>query len=86
MAKENFKVVYCIKDKKLDTTLPVSAMFADILEVEIPFSALGVEKNDTIDVWFSLKMNDMFVDRIPKRGYISIKVPSETFEMEMWYV
>jgi hypothetical protein len=31
-------------------------------------------------------MNDMFVDRIPKRGYISIKVPSETFEMEMWYV
>lgn len=86
MTKENFKIVYSIKDKRLDTVLPASVMFADILEVEVPFNALGVEKNDTVDVWFSVKMNAMFVDRIPKRGYISIKVPSETFEMEMWYV
>jgi len=86
MAKENFKIVYSIKDKRIDATLPAFAMFADILEVEVPFEALGVEKNEKIDAWLSVKMNDMFVDRIPKRGYISIKVPSETFEMEMWYV
>jgi len=28
----------------------------------------------------------MMVDRLPKRGYVSVKVPSESFEMEMWYV
>jgi hypothetical protein len=39
-----------------------------------------------INIWLSLKVRDMMVDRLPKRGYVSVKVPSESFEMEMWYV
>ena len=86
IAKSDFKILYHIKDNSTESELPVHAAFVEILELEVPFDALGVAKKEKINLWLSLKIKDMFVDRIPKRGYLSITVPSETFEAEMWYV
>jgi len=54
--------------------------------MECPLNALGMKTGERINIWFSLKIKDMLVDRLPKRGYISVNIPSESFEMEMWYV
>jgi hypothetical protein len=54
--------------------------------MEVAFKSLGVKAGDKINVWSSLKIKEMLVDRIPVRGYLTINMPSENFEMEMWYV
>ena len=86
MAKADFKILYHMKDNTIESELSVQGSFSDVLELGIPFSALGLGKKEKINLWLSLKIKDMFVDRIPKRGYLTINVPSETFEAEMWYV
>lgn len=86
IAKDDFKVLYHGTDKTIVSTLPVIAAFIDVFELEIPFTSLGVGKKEKINLWLSLKLNDMELDRIPKRGYLVVTVPSDTFEAEMWYV
>ncbi|HVN97956.1 MAG TPA: glycoside hydrolase family 57 protein [Syntrophorhabdaceae bacterium] len=86
MARTDHKILYHLKTGVTETGLPVRAAFTENLEVMVPFDALGVSRKDKLNVWLSLKVRDMIVDRIPKRGYLSISVPSETFEAEMWYV
>jgi alpha-amylase/alpha-mannosidase (GH57 family) len=66
--------------------LPVQVVFGEVLEVAIPFSVIGVKARDKADLWVSLKLKGMEADRIPKRGYLTVEIPAETFEMEMWYV
>ncbi|MBA4418300.1 MAG: glycoside hydrolase [Syntrophus sp. (in: bacteria)] len=80
------KIVYRVKGDVLESTLPVNIAFYDILEIEVPFESLGAQKGDTIAVSSSLKIKEMIVDRVPKRGYLAVRMPSENFEMEMWYV
>ena len=86
MAKTDYKILYHIKNKSVESELPLAADFAEILEVEIPYAALGVAKHEKFSLWLSLKIKDMIVDRVPRRGYLTVNVPSETFEAEMWYV
>jgi alpha-amylase/alpha-mannosidase (GH57 family) len=86
MVKTDYKILYHIKNKSVESELPLSANFAEILEMEIPFEALGVAKYEKISLWLSLKIKDMIVYRVPRRGYFTVNVPSETFEAEMWYV
>ena len=87
LAREvDHKVLYYPKDNRIESDLAATGAFADVLEVQIPFKALKVAKKDKINFWLSMKVKDMVVDRIPKRGYLSVAVPSETFESEMWYV
>jgi alpha-amylase/alpha-mannosidase (GH57 family) len=81
-----FKIVYHLRRGKVESALPVTAVFRDILEMEIPLSALKVKKGEKINLWFSLKAAEMLVDRVPNRGYLTLAVPSENFETEMWYV
>lgn len=80
------KIIFHAGDASKETTLPVSLAYSDILEMECPLNALGIKAGEKINIWLSLKIKDMLVDRIPKRGYISVKTPSDSFEMEMWYV
>ena len=86
MAKADFKILYRIKGNSIESELPIRGSFSDVLELEVPFGALGLARKEKINLWLSLKIKDMFVDRVPKRGYLTISVPSETFEAEMWYV
>lgn len=86
VGKDSFKIVYRVRDRSVEGGLPVTAAFLDILEAAIPFEGLGVQSGDKVAVWAALKVNEMPVDQIPKRGYFCVKVPSEMFEAEMWYV
>jgi len=86
LLKETYKIVYRVKGGKLESSLPVRAAFSDVLEMEIRFDDLKAKKGDKITLWTSLKINDMVADRVPKRGYLALHMPSEDFEMENWYV
>lgn len=80
------KVVYHVRGARKETSLPVTIVFSDILEMECPMNSLSVKKGEKINIRVSLKIKDMIVDTVPKRGYLSVAVPSESFELEMWYV
>ncbi len=86
ICREEHKVHFHIRDGSVKADVPVETAFEEILELAVPFDALGAAKNDKLDIWLSLKMNDTVIDRMPQRGYLAVKVPSETFEAEMWYV
>lgn len=85
-ASESFDIQYNVRDNSLSSGIPVEINFVDILELKIPFESLKIKPDDRIEIWVSLKIKDMKVDRIPSRGYLSIIAPSKNFEMEMWYV
>jgi hypothetical protein len=70
----------------IESSLSVSVAFSEILEAKVPFNNLGAEKGDKIHTWSLLKIEGIVLDRIPQRGYLSVTVPSEKFETEMWYV
>jgi alpha-amylase/alpha-mannosidase (GH57 family) len=84
--EDEYKIEYHVHDGSVEAAVPVQAVFEEILELSVPFSALGLGPKDKADVWLSLKINEMIIDRMPQRGYLVITVPSETFEAEMWYV
>ncbi len=86
LTKETRKITYRMKGAAVESSLPVRIAFSDVLELEVPFEALDAQRGDKIAIWASLKVKEMIVDRIPKRGYLALHVPSENFEMEMWYV
>jgi hypothetical protein len=83
---DTFESVYRVKGRTVESPLPVKIAFSELLEVQASLEALGVKADDKISIGVSVKMKEMVVGRIPARGYLVIKVPSETFEMEMWYV
>ncbi|MBP1745463.1 MAG: amylopullulanase [Deltaproteobacteria bacterium] len=86
IAQSPIKIIYRVKGAIKETSIPVSLAYSDVLEMECPLEGLGTKTGEKIGLWISLKVKDMLVDRLPKRGYISVKMPSESFEMEMWYV
>ena len=83
---DTFESVYRVKGRTVESPLPVKIAFSEVLEVQAPLEALGVKADDKVSIGVSVKMKEMVVGRIPARGYLVIKVPSENFEMEMWYV
>ncbi len=62
------------------------AAFAETFEMGVPFAAVDGRPGEKVQVWVVVKTQGMELDRIPKKGYLSLSVPKETFEMEMWYV
>lgn len=60
--------------------------FVNVFEARIPLAVLMVKAGDTIRLSANVKIRGSKVDRIPKRGFLSVSVPSEEFEREMWYV
>lgn len=86
IGKDEHQVEYNVHERSIRADVPAEGEFDDILEISVPFSALSASPKDRLEVWISLKLNDMMIDRIPQRGYLVITVPSETFESENWYV
>jgi hypothetical protein len=86
LTKKTFTIRYMVNKGAVETDLPVEAGYLDILEVKVPFEGLDIKSGDRIGLWASLKQKGMTIDKIPYRGYIELQVPSEQFEMEMWYV
>lgn len=56
----------------------------DIIEFSIPFFDLGFNSNETVHFFVQVKKDDTQLDRYPRRGYLSFKVPDENFELDKW--
>lgn len=57
-----------------------------IIELSIPFKELKFKSGAEVDFFVQVKKGDIELERYPKRGFISFKVPSENYEQEMWSV
>ncbi len=60
--------------------------FDKIIELSCAFSHLGVKPNEEIQFAFILMQDDIPVERWPKFGSITFKVPDEHFEEKVWSV
>ncbi len=58
----------------------------DIIELAVPFEALGVKPNDEVQLFVTVERGGSEIEKWPYRGYILIKVPTEDFEAMMWQV
>jgi alpha-amylase/alpha-mannosidase (GH57 family) len=85
-AHETLRFRYSVGDEELDGPAGVRAAFGEIFEAAVPFAVIGVLPGQTINVSLSVREGDIVVERIPARGILKVKVPSETFETEMWHV
>ncbi|MCX7858077.1 MAG: glycoside hydrolase [Deltaproteobacteria bacterium] len=75
---------YEAKSEKIEGPFQAKIKFREIMEAEIPRNYLGSESK--IFLWCTLKINGVPHDRIPKKGYLCVRVPDEKFEAEMWYI
>lgn len=57
---------------------------ADVLELAISRSVLGVAENDHIRFSLELIRNGQSVDRAPAEGEIELTVPHANFDLQMW--
>lgn len=69
-----------------DTTNVVQVGIDQIVEVAIPFGALGVEVNAPIQFFVELLQGVHSRDRAPREGTLAVTRPSADFERFMWDV
>ena len=70
--------------------LPVPAAVAigldKIVEIAVPFTALGVKENEPIQFYIDLQQAQQSRDRAPREGTIHFNCPSKDFERITWDV
>ncbi len=57
---------------------------ADVVEIAMGFELLGVKAGDTLG--FLVEFKDEKYERLPRKGFVIIEVPSEDFEARHWTV
>jgi len=60
--------------------------FAKILEIALPFSALGFSEADRLAVALHVLRAGVELERLPRFGYVTLTVPDENFERIHWRV
>lgn len=71
------------KDKRVTHSEAAAAADA-ILELAVPFRALGGTTDDPLDFYLELLRKGKVVQRIPTEGLIETSVPSPDYEQIMW--
>ncbi len=62
------------------------AVFADVLEIAIPFGALGVRAGAKLALSVHVLRGEVEVERLPRYGYVTLTVPDRDFEGINWRV
>ena len=57
-----------------------------IIELKVPFAVLGLKVGDEVDFVVKIMERELEVERHPRDGFISFKVPDEGFEARYWSV
>lgn len=83
-AEEKVVISYSFSSGRVESEIPVSFAFRDVLELEVPREKIACRGKILLSV--SLKVNGVVYDRLPKKGHLAIKIPGENFEAEMWYI
>jgi len=55
-----------------------------IIELKLPFSALGFNPNDEVRLFLEIRREGSLLERWPNQMPISFDVPDENFEAVMW--
>ncbi|MCA9054225.1 MAG: hypothetical protein KDA75_10335, partial [Planctomycetaceae bacterium] len=55
-----------------------------IIEIAIPFKALGLKTGDPLSFFVELFLNGQSIDRAPNEGMIDLRVPGAAFEARNW--
>ena len=70
----------------LDDGLAVEVATADVLELAIPFAALGLPPGAPIRFYVELLAGESSLDRAPREGVFELSTPSADFERIHWQV
>jgi alpha-amylase/alpha-mannosidase (GH57 family) len=62
------------------------AAFAQVLELALPFQALGVASGTTLALSVHVLRGDVEVERLPRYGFLAFAVPGADFEQLNWRV
>jgi alpha-amylase/alpha-mannosidase (GH57 family) len=62
------------------------AVFADVLELSIPFAALGLAAGDKLALAVHVLRAAVEVERLPRYGFVTLTVPGPDFEGINWRV
>ena len=62
------------------------SVLGKILEVEIPFAALGIRPGDELVMAVEALAGEAELERIPRSGYLPLSVPGADFERLHWRV
>jgi len=62
------------------------AAFTDVLEVSLPFAALGLRPGVRLSLAVHALREGVEVERLPRFGYLNLVVPGEDFELVHWRV
>jgi hypothetical protein len=75
---------HAVEDSKGTPVAGAECRIAEIVELAIPFAALGLGPNEDVEMLLRLSSAGQPVETIPSDEMICFKVPSPTFEAEMW--
>ncbi|MDP2808277.1 MAG: glycoside hydrolase family 57 protein, partial [bacterium] len=62
----------------------VKSVFGKIIEIKLPFTAIGAGPGDTISFYVAIVQNSLTVERHPIRSPIILKVPDVEFGAQNW--
>lgn len=82
--RENEALLMELKQDKWHAVTGLQIGINEIVEIAIPFQALGVKENDEIGFIIHIERNGETLERIPLRGHIRFTVPGPYFEAIMW--
>lgn len=57
-----------------------------VVELAIPFNAIGVKPGDDITLFFTIDAGERGIERWPVKGFFILQAPSEDFEQQNWIV
>jgi alpha-amylase/alpha-mannosidase (GH57 family) len=60
--------------------------FGDIVELALPFAALGVSGGQMLRIAVRVLRGGVEVDRLPRYGHLRLRAPDADFELENWRV
>jgi hypothetical protein len=62
------------------------AAYLDVLELSIPFAALGLAPGDKVALAVHVLRSQVEVERLPRYGFVAVTVPDRDFEGVNWRV
>jgi alpha-amylase/alpha-mannosidase (GH57 family) len=62
------------------------AVFAQVLEIAVPFGALGIGAGTKVALSLHVLRGEVEVERLPRYGYVTFSVPDRDFEGVHWRV
>lgn len=81
------KCVVLKKDNNKWTESGISEICSEgVVELAIPFNAIGVNPGDDISLFFTIDAGERGIERWPVKGFLILQTPSEDFEQQNWIV